>query len=66
MKSMTFRTVCAMVEIVLGIELVASEGDRAVVATVTDDYGIRLSNGEVLGSLFRAAERVKEFATGKR
>lgn len=66
MKSMTFRTVCAMVEIVPGIELVASEGDRAVVATVTDDYGIRLSNGEVLGSLFRAAERVKELATGKR
>lgn len=49
-----------------GTELIASEGDDVVVATVTDDYGIRFSNGEVLESLSRAAERVKELATGKR
>ena len=66
MKSMTFRAVCTMAEIAPGTELVASEGDDVVVATVTDDYGIRLSNGEVLESLSRAAERVKELATGKR
>ena len=66
MKSMTFRAVCTMAGVVPGTELVASEGDGVVVATVTDDYGIRLSNGEVLESLSRAAERVKELATGKR
>ncbi len=66
MKSMTFRAVCTMAGVVPGTELVASEGDGVVVATVTDDYGIRLSNGEVLESLSRAAERVKELGTGKR
>ena len=66
MKSMTFRAVCTMAGVVPGTELVASEGDDVAVATVTDDYGIRLSNGEVLESLSRAAERVKELATGKR
>ena len=64
MKSMTFRAVCTMAQIAPGTELVASEGDDVVAATVTDDYGIRLSNGEVLESLSRAAERVKELATG--
>ena len=53
MKSMTFRAVCTMAEIAPGTELVASEGDRTVVATVTDDYGIRLFNGDVLNSLSR-------------
>lgn len=65
MKSMTFRAVCTMAEITPGAELVASEGDRAIVATVTDDYGIRLFNGEVLNSPSRAATRVKELVTGK-
>lgn len=65
MKSMTFRAVCTMAEIAPGTELVAGEGDRAVVATVTDDYGIRLFNGEVLNSPSRAATRVKELVTGK-
>ena len=65
MKSMTFRAVCAMAEIAPGTELVASEGDRAVVATVTDDYGIHLFNGDVLNSPSRAATRVKELVTGK-
>ena len=65
MKSMTFRAVCTMAEIAPGTELVASEGDRAVVATVTDDYGIRLFNGDVLNSPSRAATRVKELVTGK-
>lgn len=59
MKSMTFRAVCAMAEIAPGTELVASEGDRAVVAAVTDDYGIRLFNGDVLNSPSRAATRVR-------
>ena len=44
MKSMTFRAVCTMAQIAPGTELVASEGDCAVVATVTDDYVIRLFN----------------------
>ena len=65
MKSMTFRAVCVMAEIAPGAELVASEGDRTVVATVTDDYGIRLFNGDVLNSPSRAATRVKELVTGK-
>ena len=65
MKSMTFRAVCTMAQIAPGTELVASEGDRAVVATVTDDYGIRLFNGDVLNSPSRAATRVKELVTGK-
>lgn len=65
MKSMTFRAVCTMAEIAPRTELVASEGDRAVVATVTDDYGIRLFNGDVLNSPSRAATRVKELVTGK-
>ena len=54
-----------MAGIVPGTELVASEGDRTVVATVTDDYGIRLFNGDVLNSPSRAATRVKELVTGK-
>lgn len=66
MKSMTFRAVCTVAGVVPGTELVASEGDRTVVATVTDDYGIRLFNGDVLESPFRAAERMKELVTGKR
>ena len=66
MKSMTFRAVCTMAKIVPGTELVASEGDRAVVATVADDYGIRLFNEDVLESPSRAAERMKELVTGKR
>ena len=65
MKSMTFRAVCTLAQIAPGTELVASEGDRAVVATVTDDYGIRLFNGDVLNSPSRAATRVKELVTGK-
>ena len=65
MKSMTFRAVCTMAEIAPGAELVASEGDRAVIATVTDDYGIRLFNGDVLNSPSRAATRMKELVTGK-
>ena len=65
MKSMTFRAVCSMAGIAPGAELVANEGDRAVVATLTDDYGIRLSNGDVLNSPSRAATRVKELVTGK-
>ena len=65
MKSLTFRAVCAMAGIAPGTELVAREGDRAVVATVTDDYGIRLFNGDVLNGPSRAATRVKELVTGK-
>lgn len=65
MKSITFRAVCTMAQIAPGAELLASEGDRAVVATVTDDYGIRLFNGDVLSSPSRAATRVKELVTGK-
>ena len=65
MKSMTFRAVCSMAGIAPGTELVASEGDCAVVATVTNDYGIRLSNGDILNSPSRAATRVKELVTGK-
>ena len=65
MKSMTFRAVCTMAKIVPRTELVASEGDRAVVATVTDDYGIRLFNGDVLNSPSRVATWVKELVTGK-
>ena len=65
MKSMTFRTVCTIAEISPGTELVSGEGYRAVVATVTDDYGIRLFNGDVLNSPSRAATRVKELVTGK-
>ena len=66
MKPMTFRAVCTRAQIAPGTELFANEGDRSVVATVTDDYGIRLSNGEVLNSPSRAAARVKELVTGKR
>ena len=66
MKSMTFRAVCSMAGIAPGAELVASEGDCTVVATVTDDYGIRLFNGDVLNSPSRAATRAKELVTGRR
>lgn len=65
MKSMTFRAVSVMAQIVPGTELVANEGDRVVAATVTDDYGIRIFNGDVLNSPSRAATRVKELLTGK-
>ncbi len=54
-----------MAEIAPRTEPVVSEGDRTVVATVTDDYGIRLFNGDVLNSPSRAATRVKELVTGK-
>ena len=66
MKSMTFRAVCTMAEITPGTELVAREGSCVVVAVVTDEYGILLPSGDVFESLSRAAERVKEFVTGKR
>lgn len=66
MKSMTFGAVCNMAEIARGTELVASEGNRAVVVTVADNYGIRLFNGDVSESSSRAAERVKGLVTGKR
>lgn len=65
MKSMTFRAVSVIAQIVPGTELVASEGDRVVAATVTDDYGIRIFNGDVLNSPSRAATRVKGLLTGK-
>lgn len=65
MKSMTFRAVCVMAHIDPGTELVASEGDRAIVATVTDEFGIRLFNGDVRNSPSSAATRVKELMTGK-
>ena len=45
---------------------VAREGDRTVVATVTDDYGIRLFNEDVLNSPSHAATRAKELVTEKR
>ena len=64
-KSMTLRTVCTMAHIDPGTELVASEGDRAIVATVTDEFGIRLFNGDVRNSPSSAATRVKELVTGK-
>lgn len=62
---MTFRAVCSAVSIAPGTALYASDAGRAVVAEVTDEYGIRLSNGEVLESPSRAATREKELATGK-
>ena len=65
-KPMTFRAVCSAASIAPGTALYASDAGRAVVAEVTDEYGIRLSNGEVLVSPSRAAMRVKELATGKR
>lgn len=64
-KPMTFRAVCSAAPIAPGTALYASDAGRAVVAEVTDEYGIRLSNGEVLESPSRAATRVKELATGK-
>lgn len=63
---MTFREVCSAASIASGTALYASDAGRAIVAVVTDEYGIRLSNGEVLESPSRAATRVKELATGKR
>ena len=66
MRPMTFREVCSAASIVPGTVLFASDAGRAIVAEVTDGYGIRLSNGEVLESPSRAATRVKELATGKR
>ena len=63
MKFMTFRAVCSMAGIIPGAELVAREGDRTVTATVTDDYDIRLSNGDILNSPSCAAMRVKELIT---
>lgn len=66
MRPMTFREVCSAASIVPGTVLFASDAGRAIVAEVTDGYGIRLSNGEVLESPSRAAKRVKELATGKR
>ncbi|WP_273398058.1 DUF4268 domain-containing protein [Thermophilibacter mediterraneus] len=64
-KPMTFRAVCSAAPIAPGTALYASDAGRAVVAVVTDEYGIRLSNGEVLESPSRAATRMKELATGK-
>lgn len=64
-KPMTFRAVCSAASIAPGTALYASDAGRAVVAEATDEYGIRLSNGEVLESPSRAATRVKELATGK-
>lgn len=66
MRPMTFREVCSAASIASGTALYASDAGRAIVAEVTDEYGIRLSNGEVLESPSRAATRVKELATGKR
>lgn len=64
-KPMTFRAVCSAASIAPGTALYASDAGCAVVAEVTDEYGIRLSNGEVLESPSRAATRVKELETGK-
>lgn len=64
-KPMTFRAVCSAASIAPGAALYASDAGCAVVAEVTDEYGIRLSNGEVLESPSRAATRVKELETGK-
>ena len=65
-KPMTFRAVCSAASIAPGTALYASDAGCTVIAEVTDDYGIRLSNGEMLESPSRAAMRVKELATGKR
>ena len=65
-KPMTFRAVCSAASIAPGTALCASDAGCTVIAEVTDDYGIRLSNGEMLESPSRAAMRVKELATGKR
>lgn len=65
-KPMTFRAVCSAAPIAPGTALYANDAGCAVVAVVTDEYGIRLSNGEVLESPSRAATRVRELATGKR
>ena len=64
-KPMTFRAICSAASIAPGTALYASDAGRVVVAEVTDEYGILLSNGEVLESPSRAATRVKELATGK-
>ena len=64
-KPMTFRAVCSAAPIAPGTALYANDAGCAVVAVVTDEYGISLSNGEVLESPSRAATRVKELATGK-
>lgn len=66
MKPMTFRTVCSVAPIKPGTMLYSTEMGRSVSAKVTDDYGIRLSNGEVVESPSSAAKRTKELATGKR
>ena len=66
MRPMTFRAVCSAASIAPGTALCASDAGCTVIAEVTDDYGIRLSNGEMLESPSRAAMRVKELATGKR
>ena len=66
MRPMTFGEVCSAASIASGTALYASDAGRAIVAEVTGEYGIRLSNGEVLESPSRAATRVKELATGKR
>ena len=65
MRKITFRMICASGHLKAGDTLVSFEDGREVTAKITDDYAIRLSNGEEVDSPSRAAIRVKELETGK-
>lgn len=65
MRKITFRMICASGYLKAGDTLVSFEDGHEVTAKITDDYAIRLSNGEEVDSPSRAAIRVKELETGK-
>lgn len=65
MRKITFRMICASGYLKAGDALVSFEDRHEVTAKITDDYAIRLSNGEEVDSPSRAAIRVKELETGK-
>ena len=64
-KPVSFRTVCLSTHLEPGAILAAEEAGRVVHATVTENYTIRLDNGDEAESPSRAAERAKELVTGK-
>ena len=64
MRAVTFRTVCAMTHIAPGTKLFAHETGTLLEAEISEDYGIRLANGEVFTSPSRAATHAKELVTG--
>ena len=65
MRKITFRMICASGHLKAGDTLVSFEDGHEVTAKITEDYAIRLSNGEEVDSPSRAAIRVKELETGK-